>query len=53
MSTPTKIVVRCTTTVLTDTYELIKFMRSNQGTCINQRPIVNVGERVKAGDVHR
>ena len=24
-------------------YELIKFLRSNQGTCINQRPIVNVG----------
>jgi len=32
-------------------YKLIKFMRSNQGTCINQRPIVNVGERVKPGDV--
>ncbi|MBR1660512.1 MAG: DNA-directed RNA polymerase subunit beta, partial [Oscillospiraceae bacterium] len=27
-------------------YELIKFSRSNQGTCFNQRPIVNVGERV-------
>ena len=34
-----------------DTYELIKFMRSNQGNCNNQRPIVNVGETVKAGDV--
>ncbi len=34
-----------------DTYELIKFMRSNQGTCINQRPIVAVGEKIKAGDV--
>ena len=32
-------------------YKLIKFARSNQGTCINQRPIVSVGERVKAGDV--
>ncbi len=32
-------------------YKLIKFSRSNQGTCINQRPIVNVGERVVAGDV--
>ena len=30
----------------TDTYELMKFMRSNQGTCINQRPIVKKGERV-------
>ena len=34
-----------------DTYELLKFMRSNQGTCINQRPIVDVGEHVEAGDV--
>ena len=33
------------------TYKLIKFMRSNQGTCINQRPIVNVGDKVKVGDV--
>ncbi len=32
-------------------YKLIKFARSNQGTCINQRPIVNAGERVCAGDV--
>ncbi|MBR4728218.1 MAG: DNA-directed RNA polymerase subunit beta, partial [Clostridia bacterium] len=32
-------------------YELIKFMRSNQGTCINQRPIVAVGQRVEAGEV--
>ncbi len=32
-------------------YELIKFMRSNQGTCINQRPIVEVGQRVQKGEV--
>ncbi|HPR75273.1 MAG TPA: DNA-directed RNA polymerase subunit beta, partial [Oscillospiraceae bacterium] len=32
-------------------YHLIKFMRSNQGTCINQRPIVEVGERVEAEQV--
>ena len=32
-------------------YKLIKFARSNQGTCFNQRPIVKVGERVKQGDV--
>ncbi len=32
-------------------YELIKFKRSNQGTCINQRPIVRKGETVKKGDV--
>ena len=35
----------------TDHYDLIKFMRSNQGTCINQRPIVAEGDTVKAGDV--
>ena len=34
-----------------DTYKLIKFMRSNQGTCINQRPIVRKGEIVEKGDV--
>ena len=32
-------------------YKLIKFSRSNQGTCFNQRPIVNVGDRVVKGDV--
>ena len=32
-------------------YKLIKFSRSNQGTCFNQRPIVKVGERVKEGDI--
>ena len=34
-----------------DNYHLIKFMRSNQGTCINQRPIVDKGERVEKGQV--
>ena len=33
------------------TYRLLKFARSNQGTCINQRPIVEVGEEVKKGQV--
>ena len=32
-------------------YEVTKFLRSNQGTCINQIPIVEVGQRVKKGDV--
>ncbi len=32
-------------------YHLTKFLRSNQGTCINQRPIVLAGDRVKDGDV--
>ena len=33
-----------------DTYDIIKFMRSNQSTCINQHPIVSKGDRVEAGD---
>ena len=32
-------------------YHLIKFKRSNQGTCVNQKPIVNFGERVEKGQV--
>ncbi len=32
-------------------YRLVKFKRSNQGNCVNQRPIVSKGEKVKAGDV--
>ena len=34
-----------------DDYQIIKFMRSNQSTCINQVPVVSVGERVEEGDV--
>jgi DNA-directed RNA polymerase subunit beta len=34
-----------------DIYTLIKYTRSNQNTCINQRPLVNVGDRVERGDV--
>ena len=34
-----------------DRYHLDKFVRSNQGTCINQRPIVTKGERVEAGTI--
>jgi DNA-directed RNA polymerase subunit beta len=41
---------RTTTGDLTK-YKLHKFMRSNQGTCINQRPLVRTGEIVKAGDI--
>ena len=36
---------------LEKTYPLTKFLRSNQSTCINMRPIVDLGERVKKGDV--
>ena len=34
-----------------DIYTLAKFQRSNQNTCINQRPLVRVGDKVKAGDI--
>jgi DNA-directed RNA polymerase subunit beta len=34
-----------------DIYNLVKYQRSNQNTCVNQRPIVVVGDQVKAGDV--
>ena len=34
-----------------DDYQIIKFMRSNQSTCINQVPVVSVGDRVEEGDV--
>ncbi|MBT4486092.1 MAG: DNA-directed RNA polymerase subunit beta, partial [Rhodospirillaceae bacterium] len=52
----TRIVVRATDeTDLSvsgvDIYNLLKFQRSNQNTCINQRPLVKVGEEVTAGDI--
>ncbi len=34
-----------------DIYNLLKFQRSNQNTCINQRPLVKVGDQVRAGDI--
>ncbi len=34
-----------------DTYPLMKFVRTNQGTCINQRPVVSKGQRVEPGQV--
>ena len=46
----TGITIRYDSGRVTD-YPLIKFLRSNHGTCINQRPIVAPHERVKAGDV--
>ncbi|HEX4693153.1 DNA-directed RNA polymerase subunit beta [Sphingomonas sp.] len=52
----TRIVVRATGTVEAgqsgvDIYTLMKFQRSNQNTCINQRPLVKVGDVVNVGDV--
>ncbi|HTW26009.1 MAG TPA: DNA-directed RNA polymerase subunit beta [Acetobacteraceae bacterium] len=50
-----RIVVRATgedgTTRGVDIYRLRKYMRSNQSTCINQRPLVRVGDRVGEGDI--
>ena len=46
----TKIVIK-TEGGLKDVYELIKFKRSNQSTCVNQKPIVKVGESVEKGQV--
>ncbi len=50
-----RIVVRATaedgTTKGVDIYRLRKFMRSNQSTCINQRPLVKVGDRVSPGEI--
>jgi DNA-directed RNA polymerase subunit beta len=53
------IVTRVTATEITvqndegsvDTYKLLKFRRSNQGTCINQQPLVQKGQRVEQGDI--
>jgi DNA-directed RNA polymerase subunit beta len=52
----TRIVVRATQDTAevapaVDIYNLLKFQRSNQNTCINQRPLVKVGDRVARGDV--
>lgn len=48
--TGSEIVVR-TDSGTRDRYQLLKFARSNQGTCFNQRPIVKKGQRVRAGEV--
>ena len=53
------VVVQCSADQITiktddgkmDVYELIKFSRSNQGTCLNQKPIVNIGDRVEEHQV--
>jgi DNA-directed RNA polymerase subunit beta len=52
----TRIVVRATEETATDApgvdiYNLLKFQRSNQNTCITQRPLVKVGDMVSAGDI--
>ncbi|MDI6802014.1 MAG: DNA-directed RNA polymerase subunit beta [Thermodesulfovibrionales bacterium] len=48
----TRIVVRCTEkSGGVDIYALTKFQRSNQGTCMNQKPVVNTGNVVRKGDI--
>ena len=46
-----RIVIRRDTDGQQDTYKIIKFMRSNQGTCTNQRPVVSHGQHVEKGEV--
>ncbi len=46
-----KVVVREEPTGEIRTYNILKFKRSNQGTCINQRPVVNEGDFVKKGEI--
>jgi DNA-directed RNA polymerase subunit beta len=47
-----KVIIASKTNVLDKkVYDLKKFMRSNSGTCINQTPLVEVGDDIKAGDV--
>ncbi|MEG0751625.1 MAG: DNA-directed RNA polymerase subunit beta [Oscillospiraceae bacterium] len=45
-----KVIVDCDDGT-SDEYKIIKFLRSNQSTCFNQRPIVSVGDRIQKGDV--
>ena len=49
-SSSKEIVIRCEDGTK-DTYHVIKFARSNQGNCMNQRPIVCKGDKVEAGEV--
>ncbi|MBQ6392504.1 MAG: DNA-directed RNA polymerase subunit beta, partial [Eubacterium sp.] len=49
-STSKEIIVRRDDGIV-DTYHVIKFARSNQGNCMNQKPIVTKGERVEVGDI--
>ncbi len=49
--TSTEIIIENSETKEKEKYNLLKYKRSNQNTCINQRPIVKLGEEVKAGDV--
>src|SRR6478609_1370721 len=48
---PSKVDPKDPNSVRPDIYTLVKFQRSNQNTCMNQKPIVTPGDRVKAGDV--
>ena len=51
-----RIVIRATESLnadepMVDIYKLAKFQRSNQSTCMNQKPLVKVGDRLRAGDI--
>jgi DNA-directed RNA polymerase subunit beta len=51
ISSSEKIIIKRDEDGIRDEYHIIKFSSSNQGNCMNQRPIVKKGDRVKAGDV--
>ena len=46
-----RIIIKRDDSVESDEYKITKFLRSNQGTCVNQRPIVDLGEHVVKGQV--
>ncbi|MBN2794991.1 MAG: DNA-directed RNA polymerase subunit beta [Clostridia bacterium] len=47
----TKIVLKRDDSHVKDTFDLLKFKRSNQGTCVNQTPLVSKGQKLKAGHI--
>ena len=49
--TSSEILVKRKENGMIDKYKLLKFKRSNSGTCVNQRPIINKGEEVKRGQI--
>ncbi|MCL0043769.1 DNA-directed RNA polymerase subunit beta, partial [Peptococcaceae bacterium] len=49
--TATEILIKSDDDTQLDRYKLLKFARSNQGTCINMKPIVEKGQKINAGDI--
>lgn len=49
--TSSEIIIKRKDNGMLDKYQLLKFKRSNQGTCLNQRPIINRGDEIKRGQI--